>query len=670
MPNPPADIVKKVKTLRKKIQDADHKYYVLAEPDIDDYTYDMLLKELEKYEKKYPSLVTPDSPTQRVSGEPMNKFDVVYHKVPMLSLQNSYNFKELEDFDKRVKNIVGSDKFEYECEMKFDGVAISLTYKDGILVEGATRGDGTKGDNITKNVKTIKVIPLTVDTKELKNFEVRGEVFFRKHDFIRINEEQEEKGEKIFANARNTAAGTLKVKDSRIVAKRPLNFYAYALMSDEVNLKTQYETMKLLEKLKFPVNEHFETAKDIHQVKDYCERIEKLREDLHYEIDGVVIKVNSFALQEEIGTVSRSPRWAIAYKFKAKEQITKLKDITCQVGRVGTITPVAELEPVFLAGSTVKRATLHNFDEIKRLDIRIGDFVKIEKGGDVIPKVIEVVKDERPKGTKVYDPPERCPVCNTKLIKPEEEVNYYCPNFSCEAQVQGRMEHFVSRNAMEIDGLGTSILEIFRDQGFLKNFADIYDLYKHKEDILKIERFGKKSVDNLLDSVEKSKEKPFDKVLYAIGIRHVGERTAKLLADHFGSMEALEKASEDDINNVYEIGPTIAKSVTDYFKVKDNVNLLNKLKKAGLNFESARKDPSKINKDIEGKTFVLTGTLEKYKREDAKQLIEDAGGKVSGSVSKKTDFVLAGAEAGSKLDKANSLGVKVINEKEFEKLIK
>ena len=513
MPNPPADIVKKVKTLRKKIQDADRKYYVLAEPDIADYTYDMLLKELEKYENEYPSLITPDSPTQRVSGEPMNKFDVVYHKVPMLSLQNSYNFKELEDFDKRVKNIVGSDKFEYECEMKFDGVAISLIYQDGILVEGATRGDGTKGDNITKNVKTIKVIPLTVDTKELKNFEVRGEVFFRKHDFIKINEDQEEKGEKIFANARNTAAGTLKVKDSRIVAKRPLNFYAYALMSDEVNLKTQYETMKLLEKLKFPVNEHFETAKDIHQVKDYCERIEKLRDDLHYEIDGVVIKVNSFALQEEIGTVSRSPRWAIAYKFKAKEQITKLKDITCQVGRVGTITPVAELEPVFLAGSTVKRATLHNFDEIKRLDIRIGDFVKIEKGGDVIPKVIEVVKDERPKGTKIYHPPERCPVCNTKLIKPEEEVNYYCPNFSCEAQVQGRMEHFVSRNAMEIDGLGTSILEIFRDQGFLKNFADIYDLYKHKEDILKIERFGKKSVDNLLDSIEKSKEKSFDKVL-------------------------------------------------------------------------------------------------------------------------------------------------------------
>ena len=585
MPNPPADIVKKVKTLRKKIQDADRKYYVLAEPDIADYTYDMLLKELEKYENEYPSLITPDSPTQRVSGEPMNKFDVVYHKVPMLSLQNSYNFKELEDFDKRVKNIVGSDKFEYECEMKFDGVAISLTYQDGILVEGATRGDGTKGDNITKNVKTIKVIPLTVDTKELKNFEVRGEVFFRKHDFIKINEEQEEKGEKIFANARNTAAGTLKVKDSRIVARRPLNFYAYALMSDEVNLKTQYETMKLLEKLKFPVNEHFEIAKDIHRVKDYCERIEKLRDDLHYEIDGVVIKVNSFALQEEIGAVSRSPRWAIAYKFKAKEQITKLKDITCQVGRVGTITPVAELEPVFLAGSTVKRATLHNFDEIKRLDIRIGDFVKIEKGGDVIPKVIEVVKDERPKGTKVYDPPERCPVCNTKLIKPEEEVNYYCPNFSCEAQVQGRMEHFVSRNAMEIDGLGTSILEIFRDQGFLKNFADIYDLHKHKEDILKIERFGKKSVDNLLDSIEKSKEKPFDKVLYAIGIRHVGERTAKLLADHFGSMEALEKASEDDINNVYEIGPTIAKSVTDYFKVKENVKLLSRLEKAGLNFK-------------------------------------------------------------------------------------
>jgi DNA ligase (NAD+) len=669
MPNPPADIIKKAKSLRSKIKDADHKYYVLAQPDIDDLTYDKLLKELEELELKYPSLITPDSPTQRVSGEPMNLFDVVYHKTPMLSLQNSYSLKELEDFDKRINNILGSTPFEYVCEMKFDGVAISLAYENGVLVEAATRGDGTKGDNITKNAKTIKVIPLVVPGK-LKNFEVRGEVFFSKHDFIKVNQEQEEKGEKLFANARNTAAGTLKMKDSRIVSKRALNFYAYALRSDEIQLKTQYNTLSQLEKMGFPVNKHYETAKNINEVEKYCDKIEHLREDLHYEIDGVVIKVNSFALQDEIGTVSRSPRWAIAYKFKAKQQITKLKNITCQVGRVGTITPVAELEPVFLAGSTISRATLHNFDEIDRLGIRIGDFVKIEKGGDVIPKVIEVVQDERPTGTKKYNPPDKCPVCNTPLLKPEGEVNYYCPNYSCAAQTQGRMEHFVSRNAMEIDGLGTSIIEIFREKGFINNLADIYDLPKCIDKILEIERFGKKSVDNLMDSIERSKDKPFDKVLYAIGIRHVGERSAKLLADHFRSMEALAQASEDDINNVYEIGPTIAKSVTDYFKIKENEKLIERLRKAGLRLESAKKDLSKINKQIEGKTFVLTGTLEKYKREDAKKLIEDAGGKISSSVSKKTDYVLAGSEAGSKLEKATSLGVKILDEKEFEKLMK
>lgn len=669
MASPSADIIKKVSTLREKIEDADYRYYVLAEPNIDDQKYDKLLRELQDIESEYPELITPDSPTQRVSGEPMNVFDVVYHSTPMLSLNNSYNFEELEDFDKRIKNILGSQKFDYTCEMKFDGVAISLRYENGIFVEGATRGDGSKGDNITKNLRTMKVIPLKINSK-LKNFEVRGEVFIKKHDFIKINQEQEIKGDKIFANARNTAAGTLKVKDSRIVAKRPLHFYAYSLMTDEIKLKTQYETLEMLREMKFPVNEHFEKAKDIHEVKKYCDRIEELREQLHYEIDGVVVKVNSFALQDEIGTVSRSPRWAIAYKFKAKQQITKVKDITCQVGRVGTITPVAELEPVFLAGSTISRATLHNFDEIKRLDIRVGDYVKIEKGGDVIPKVVEVELKERPKGTKEFKIPDKCPVCNTKLIKPEEEVNLYCPNFSCPAQIQGRMEHFVARNAMEIDGLGTSIIEIFREKRFLNDLADIYDLYKHKDDILAIERFGKKSVENLLKSIERSKERPFDKVLYGIGIRHVGERTAKLLTEHFGSMDALENATEDGINAVYEIGPTIAKSVTDYFKVKENRQLVARLKKAGLKLETEKKDPSKINKNFEGKTFVLTGTLENLKRDDAKKLIEEAGGKVSGSVSKKTDYVLAGTEAGSKLDKANALGVTVISEKEFEEMMK
>ena len=670
MPGASADIIKKIKTLREKIEDADYKYYVLAQPDIDDQKYDELFKQLQDLEEKYPEHVTPDSPTQRVSGEPMNKFDVVQHKTPMLSLSNSYSFKDLEDFDKRIKNILGNDNFEYVCEMKFDGLAISLIYENGIFVKGATRGDGTKGDDITKNLKTVKVIPLTVKSNKYKNFEVRGEVFFRKHDFIKINEEQEKKGEKIFANARNTAAGTIKLKDSRIVAKRPLNFYAYSLMGDGVNLKSQYECLETLKELRFPVNEHIEIAKDMDAVKDYCNKIEELREDLHYEIDGVVIKVNSFALQDEIGTVSRSPRWAIAYKFKAKQQITKLKGITCQVGRVGTITPVAELEPVFLAGSTISRATLHNFDEIERLDIRIGDYVKIEKGGDVIPKVVEVVKDERPKGTKKYKVPERCPVCNTKLIKPENEVNYYCPNFSCAAQVQGRIEHFVSRNAMEIDGLGTSIIEIFIEKELLKDFADIYDLRKHKDKILEIERFGEKSVDNILKSIETSKEKPFDKVLFALGIRHVGERTAKLLADHFGSLDKIESATIEEINDVHEIGPTIAESVHDYFRVKDNKKLVTRLEKAGLHLESEKKDPAKLNDNFTGKTFVLTGTLEEFKRDEAKKLIEDAGGKVSSSVSKKTDYVLAGADAGSKLDKANDLGVTVLDEKQFKNLLK
>ena len=665
-----AKIKKKVNDLRKKIEDADYKYYVLAEPDIDDYKYDMMMEELQKLEEDYPDLITPDSPTQRVSGEPTKKFDVVYHKVPMLSLANSYSFDELDEFDKRIKNILNHDNYEYVCELKFDGVAISLSYKNGEFVLGSTRGDGTKGDNVTNNLKTIKSIPLKIKSSKIKNFEVRGEVFIKKHDFIKINEEQEAKGEKTFANARNTGAGTLKMKDSKVVASRPLNLYTYFLITDDINLTSQYESLKTLQKLRFPVNEHFKKVKNIKEVKKYCEEVEQLREDLHYEIDGVVVKINSIKQQEELGAVTKFPRWAIAYKFKAKQQITKLKDITCQVGRVGTITPVAELEPVFLAGSTISRATLHNFDEIKRLDVRIGDYVKIEKGGDVIPKVVEVVIKERPGNTKKYRKPAKCPVCNTRLVKPDEEVNYYCPNFSCPAQVQGRMEHFVSRNAMEIEGLGQSIIEIFRDAGFLEDMADIYDLKKHKGKILEMERFGEKSVENILKSIEESKKKPFDKVLYAIGIRHVGDRTAKLLAEHFGSLDNIIKASADEVNDVYEIGPTIAESVSEYFGVDRNIKLVKQLEEAGLNFEVEKKDPSKINQKISGKTFVLTGTLEKYKRDDAKKIIEDAGGRVSSSVSKKTDYVLAGADAGSKYEKAEKLGVKILGEKAFEKLLK
>jgi DNA ligase (NAD+) len=667
----PPEIIKKVQSLKNKITDADYKYYVLATPDIDDFKYDMMMKELNELENKYPEIRTSDSPTQRVSGEPTRTFKTVEHKYPMLSLSNSYNFDELIDFDKRVKNILENRKYEYICELKFDGIAISLIYKGGRLITGATRGDGFKGDEVTQNIKTIRSIPLSVSNGRIKDFEVRGEIFFKKDEFIRINEEQELKGEKIFANARNTAAGTLKLKDSRIVASRQLNFYSYFIYTDEVKLKTHLESIHLLEELKFPVNKHYKKADNIDEVKKFCDKIEAIREELPYEIDGVVVKVNSIAEQDILGSVSKSPRWAIAYKFKAKEGETKLKNIFCQVGRIGTITPVADLQPVFLAGSTISRATLHNFDEIKRKDIRIGDYVKIEKGGDVIPKVTSVIKERRGKDTKPYKIPERCPVCNTKLEKPEDEVYYYCPNYNCPAQVHGRIGHFVSRNAMEIEGLGESIIQIFLEKGFLKTYADIYDLKKYKDELMGLERFGTKSIENILAAIEESKNKPFDKVLFALGIRHIGERTAKILANHFGTIDNLAKASGEEIQNVHEIGPKIADSVSAFFRDKKNIELVNKLKKAGLKFEADKKKTSgKINERVNGKTFVLTGTLENHKRDDAQKIIEDLGGRVSSSVSKKTDYILAGDDAGSKLDKAKELGVKVIGEKDFETMIK
>lgn len=664
-----AEVLKKVRDLREKIKDADYKYYVLADPDIDDFKYDMMLKELGEIEKQHPDLVTEDSPTQRVSGQPTKIFKTVAHKIPMLSLSNSYSFEELIEFDSRVKNALENRKYEYACELKFDGIAISLIYENGKLVTAATRGDGFKGDDVTQNVKTIRAIPLSASNNKVKDFEVRGEIFFKKEDFIKINEEQELKGEKIFANARNTAAGTLKLKDSQIVATRALNFFSYFIYTNDVNLKSQFEGIKMLESLKFPVNKHFTIAKNIDEVRIFCDRIEELRDELPYEIDGVVVKVNSVAEQDLLGTVSRSPRWAIAYKFKAKEAETKLNKIICQVGRIGTITPVADLQPVFLAGSTISRATLHNFDEIKRKDIREGDYVKIEKGGDVIPKVTAVVKERRSRDSVEYKIPDKCPVCKTRLEKPEDEVYYYCPNYNCPAQVQGRIGHFVSRGAMEIEGLGESIIEVFLQKGFLKNFADIYDLKKYKDELIEIERFGVRSVENILSAIEESKNKPFDKVLFAVGIRHIGERTAKILAMHFGSMDKLVSAGKEEIENVHEVGPKIAESVYKFFRDQKNVDLIKKLRSAGLKFEIEKRKDQIINQRISGKIFVLTGTLSKYKRDDAAKIIEDLGGRVSSSVSKKTDYVLAGEEAGSKLEKAKQLGVKVIDENEFETML-
>ena len=663
------DINKKINLLKEKIADADYKYYVLADPDIEDLKYDMMMKELEALEKEHPELITPDSPTQRVSGEPTKKFQTVTHSVQMLSLANSYNFDDLIDFDKRIKNLIPNQKYEYVCELKFDGLAVALIYQNGKFTLGATRGDGTTGDDVTNNLKTIRSIPLVTKSDTYKNFEVRGEVFIKKDDFIKINEEQELKEEKIFANARNTAAGTLKLKNSKTVASRPLNIFAYYLISNEIKLTSHFENLQILKKLKFPVNPYTKKVSSIDEVKNFCDEVDILREKLPYEIDGVVVKIDSLRQQDTLGSVAKSPRWAIAYKFKAKEQVTKLKTITLQVGRIGTITPVAELEPVFLAGSTISRATLHNFDEIKRKDIRVGDYVTIEKGGDVIPKVTGVVKEKRPKGSKEFPLPERCPVCNTKLERPEDEVSFYCPNYFCKAQIQGRIEHFVFRDAMDIEGLGTSIIEIFLQKGFIKDIADLYKLIEHKEELIKLERFGEKSINNIINSIEESKKKPFEKVLFAIGIRHIGEKSAKIIAKHFNSIDKLSTASAEDISSVHEIGPKIAESIVNFFKDEKSKILIEKLKKAGINFKSEKVNEENLNPNFKSKTFVLTGSLENYTRDKATEIIENLGGRVSSSVSKNTDYVLAGAEAGSKLDKARKLGVKIISEKEFNAMI-
>jgi DNA ligase (NAD+) len=660
----------RAKKLREKLSDADYKYFTLAQPDIDDYAYDMLMKELKDLEEQYPELRSPDSPTQRVGGQAANDFASVKHEVPMLSLANSYDENDLFEFDKRINNLLKGEKYQYACELKFDGLAVSLIYRNGIFVHGATRGDGVTGDDITNNLKTIRSIPLKLDQKV--DIEVRGEVFFLLRDFFRINEEQEALGEKKYANPRNTAAGTLKLKDSKLVAIRKLNMFCYYMRylddAKQAKVKSHYENLQTLRKLKFPVSDKTVVLGSVDEVKGFVEQTEASRDELPYEIDGVVVKVDSIIQQQKIGTIAKSPRWAIACKFKAKQATTKLKDITLQVGRIGTITPVAELEPVFLAGSTISRATLHNSDEIERKDIRVGDYVKIEKGGDVIPKVVEVVREQRGKGSKPYKMPDKCPVCKQPITRPEGEANYYCTNFLCSAQVQGRIEHFVARNAMDIEGLGYQIVEKFIALGYLKDITGIYKLYTKEKELKKLEGFGTKSIDNILASIENSKQRPFDKVLFAIGIRHVGDRTAKILAKHFKNVDNLMAAEQEEINSVREVGPKIAESVYDFFHNKASLQLVDKLRKAGLQFEA--EDTGVTSNKFEGLTFVLTGTLEKYKREDAAAIIESMGGKTSSSVSKKTSFVLAGAEAGSKLDKAEALGVKVLTEEEFEKMIK
>ncbi|AFN74977.1 DNA ligase, NAD-dependent [Melioribacter roseus P3M-2] len=664
---------KRIEELRRLIKEHDYRYYVLAQPVISDYEYDKLYKELVELEKTYPEYVTPDSPTQRVGSDITNEFKPVAHRIPMLSLSNTYNEEELYDFNRRVKEgLPENEKVEYVCELKIDGVSVSVIYEKGILVRAATRGDGTTGEEITNNVKTIKSLPLSVKTEvegyRLEDVEVRGEIYMELDDFEKINAERELNGEKTFANPRNLVAGTIKLLDPKAVAKRPLKIFVYYLYSQSEALESQYQNLKLLEAMGLPVNPNYRLCGSIEDVIEFCREWEGKRYTLPYEIDGAVIKVNSIRQQQMLGNIAKSPRWAVAFKFKARQEKTKLKKIVWQVGRTGTLTPVAELEPVFLAGSTISRATLHNIDEIRRKDIREGDTVVIEKGGDVIPKVVSVDLSRRPENSVEVKLPDKCPVCNSKLFKPEGEVAIYCENPACPAQIKGRIAHFASRGAMDINGLGESLINLFVDLGFLKDYADVYSLKTKRDELIKIERLGEKSVDNLLKSIEESKNRSFDKVLFALGIRYVGAGAAQKLAEHFGSIDQLMKADEEEIESIQDIGPSISKSIKRFFSDPKNLDIIERLRKAGLKFKMD--EQKKISDKLGGKSFVLTGALSSMSRDKAKELIIANGGKVLSAISKNTDYLVAGEKAGSKLDKARKLGVKIISEDEFLNMIK
>ncbi|HYM21108.1 MAG TPA: NAD-dependent DNA ligase LigA [Candidatus Kapabacteria bacterium] len=666
----------RIEKLRSELREYDYRYYVLASPSVSDKEYDLLMKELEKLEAEHPEFDSDDSPTKRVSGEPTKLFPPARHTVAMLSLANTYSREEVVDFEKRIHNILEREpKDGYTCELKFDGVSMSLTYRDGKLVRGATRGDGVTGDDVTPNVRTVKSIPLQIHSSKTKagtSFEVRGEIFMSIEGFRKMNREREEVGDAVFANPRNSTAGTLKTLDSREVAKRPLQFVAYQLLletDDHKILPTQTARLAVLKELGFPISEQTRNVHSIEDIMKFAMKWQDERETLPFEIDGAVIKVNSLADQDALGFIAKSPRWAIAYKFEARQARTILNGITLQVGRMGTITPVAELEPVQLTGITIRRASLFNQDEIERKDFRIGDTVIVERGGDVIPKVVGVELKKRPKSAKPYKYPSKCPACGTVLVRAEDEANWYCENPECPPQVIARITHFASRGAMDIEGLGAQSVEQFVGAGLLHSIADIYDLEKKQQQLLELERMGEKKLENLLEGINNSKTEPADRVLYALGVRHVGTNIAKLLMNAFGSIDAIAEASAEAIDDVPAIGEEIAKSVHRHFTIAKNKSILERLRKAGLQFEAVK--AKKIESVFfAGKTFVLTGTLSAMTRDEAKEQIEARGGKSSGSVSKKTDYVIAGTEAGSKLDKANELGVKVLTEEEFLKELK
>ena len=669
--------VDRIKQLRQEIRDHDHRYHGLAEPVVSDYDYDVLMKELLDIEAAHPDLVTPDSPTQRVGGAPYSSFPVVTHPVPMLSISNTYDADEILDFDRRVRDILGDEEaHSYVVELKIDGVAVSLRYEDGVLILGSTRGDGVQGDNITANLRTIRSIPLriAVDHPAINQLEVRGEVYLSHAGLEQMNQVRSEREDPLFANPRNATAGSLKLLDSRQVAERPLQVFLYSLrFEDETGvlavqpeLDSHYGRLQWLAGHGFSTNTNAQRFDTIDGAIGYCKAWESKRSDLPYDIDGMVIKVDSIRLQQELRATLKSPRWVVAYKFAAQRAVTRLNDIRLQVGRTGVVTPVAELEPVFLAGSTISRATLHNEDEILRKDIRIGDTVVIEKGGDVIPKVVEVDFDKRQEGAPPFKMPAECPICHTPLMRIQDEVALRCENVSCPAQIQARLEHFTARNAMDIDGFGPAVAEQLLSHDLMQDVGDIFSLTQ--EQFMALERMGPKSADNLIRSIEASKDRPLDRILFSLGIPHVGERAARQIADRRRSLDQIMTATVEELATIPEIGPTIAESVVNFFQNDQNRTVIEKLRQAGLNMKLPELPVGTASQALNGKIFVITGTLSNYTRDEAAARIESSGGRVTASVSKKTNYILAGESAGSKLDKAQALGIQVLDETAFEQL--
>jgi DNA ligase (NAD+) len=663
------DAGKRIEELRKLIEYHNNLYYVLSKPEISDFEYDMLLNELITLEKKFPEFSDENSPTRRVGSDINRDFIQMEHKYPMLSLGNTYSREDLVDFDKRVKKTIGDD-FEYVAEIKYDGVAISLTYENGKLRHAITRGDGEKGDLVTDNVRTIRSIPLHLQGKDYPSeFEIRGEIIIPRKQFEKMNEQRIAAGEEPFANPRNAASGTLKIQNSSLVAKRPLDCFLYHIMGGGLPFTSHYENLVKAREWGFKVPDYLKKVRGIDSLMEYISFWDNERRKLPFDIDGVVIKVNSYKYQQLLGFTAKSPRWAIAYKFQAEQAITRLLSIDLQVGRTGAITPVANLEPVFLAGTTVKRASLHNADQIEMLDIRIGDSVYVEKGGEIIPKITGVDHSLRPPETTPFRFPPNCPDCGTPLIRNEGEAAHYCPNeFGCPTQIKGRIEHFISRRAMDI-GAAEATIDLFYRKGLIKDVADLYSLtFEH---LVHLERFAEKSTKNLIKSIDESKNVPFDRVLYALGIRYIGETVAKKLTRHFGSLDKISSASMEELLTVEEVGERIAGSIIDYFKNPVHLDIVERLKKAGLNFSISEKDPLVRSDSLKGLTFVISGTFSGHSRDEMKDLIIMHGGKNTGSVSSATNYLIAGDNAGpAKLEKARSLNISVISEKDFMEMIK